>query len=522
MLRRHGQLVVGLMAIFDLLVVTAAWAIAYVIRFVFGSLQYGKPDSHARLEWENQHLYWVVFPLVALVCLAVFAGAKLYQPKRRRRFVFEFFEIVQAHVLLAVCLLAVLFMLYRPWVRYDAATQAEREQYRIARLERSGWTPPSRQVAATRPALHLATAGRNLSFSRTFMFMFLGASLGLMTIGRGLARRSMQALRSRGINTRSVAIFGAGRLGQTLLNKIRGSPWTGLLPKYFVEEDPNLIGREIRGLKVLGPLENTKAILAENPVDEVYVAMGHAQQGRLDDLLNDISDECQTIRMVPDTLSLLTLNCSASDIDGLVVVSLTESPIYGWKRLIKHALDRALAAVGMVILGLPMAIIALLVKWKGGKGPVFYKQTRCSLAGSNFAMLKFRTMVAEAEKDGPGWTVRDDPRVTKLGAFLRKTSLDELPQLINVLRGDMSLVGPRPERPEFIEKFRRSIPKYALRHSVKAGITGWAQVHGHRGDSSIKKRLQYDLHYVENWSLWLDFRILVLTILRGFVNRNAY
>jgi Undecaprenyl-phosphate glucose phosphotransferase len=409
-------------------------------------------------------------------------------------------------------------------VRYSAETQALREREHVGRLEKAGWRAPPPEVAATRPSVRLgvATAGRNLNFSRTFLLVFITASLGLMTLGRGAVRHLLQILRSRGINTRSIAIFGAGRLGQTLLNKIRGSPWTGLVARYFVEEDPNLIGHEVHGVKVFGPLAQTKQILEAHPVDEVYVAIGHAQQGRLGDVLNDISDACQTIRMVPDTLSLLTLNCSASDIDGLVIVSLTDSPIYGWRRLVKHALDRLLALVALTVLGIPMLVIAALVKLKGGPGPVFYKQTRCSLAGQSFSMLKFRTMSAAAETDGPGWTVRDDPRVTPIGRFLRKTSLDELPQLINVLRGDMSLVGPRPERPEFIEKFRRSIPKYALRHSVKAGITGWAQVHGHRGDTSIKKRLQYDLHYVENWSLWLDFRILVLTAVRGFVHRNAY
>jgi exopolysaccharide biosynthesis polyprenyl glycosylphosphotransferase len=216
------------------------------------------------------------------------------------------------------------------------------------------------------------------------------------------------------------------------------------------------------------------------------------------------------------------LSLTTTNLDGLPVIGLRESPHFGLNLVVKRAMDVVLSAFGLLVLSPLLALIAAAVRL-GSAGPVFYRQERCGLNGKPFDMLKFRTMRLDAEaQTGPVWAVKDDPRRTWLGSFLRRTSLDELPQLINVLRGDMSLVGPRPERPVFIHQFRQTIPNYMARHCVKAGITGWAQVHGWRGNTSLRKRLQYDLYYITHWTPWLDIRILWMTIFRGLLHRNAY
>jgi Undecaprenyl-phosphate glucose phosphotransferase len=220
--------------------------------------------------------------------------------------------------------------------------------------------------------------------------------------------------------------------------------------------------------------------------------------------------------------NLAAMTVGVSELDGLPIVSLREDPHGGADHVVKRAMDVAIASVALVVLAPLLLLIAALIKLTS-RGPVLYRQERASLGGEPFQMLKFRSMRVDAEhQTGPVWAAQDDPRRTKLGTFLRSTSLDELPQLFNVLKGDMSIVGPRPERPVFIEKFRRTIPHYMLRHRVKAGITGWAQVNGWRGNTSLRKRVQYDLHYISNWSPWLDLRIIVMTFFRGMIDRNAY
>jgi Undecaprenyl-phosphate glucose phosphotransferase len=239
-------------------------------------------------------------------------------------------------------------------------------------------------------------------------------------------------------------------------------------------------------------------------------------------VFDTLSQTLVDVRLIADIPALAGVNFTTTQFDGMPMIGLRESPHYGLNIVVKRVMDIALSLVALLILSPFMGLIALLVKWTS-PGPIFYSQERCGLNGHSFRMLKFRSMRADAEqKSGAVWAVQNDDRKTKLGNFLRKTSLDELPQLINVLLGDMSLVGPRPERPVFISKFTKTIPNYHARHAVKAGITGWAQVNGWRGNTSLRKRIQYDLYYITHWTPWLDIRILWLTIWHGFVNRNAY
>ena len=228
------------------------------------------------------------------------------------------------------------------------------------------------------------------------------------------------------------------------------------------------------------------------------------------------------IQVIPDIYEFATIRGGIEEFDGLPIISLQDSPLYGWNMVIKRAADIAFSIIAITLTAPLVVLIAITIKLTS-HGPVFYRQERMGLDGKIFQMLKFRSMWVDAEKEsGAVWAKEDDPRRTWLGAFLRKTSIDELPQFFNVLKGDMSIVGPRPERPVFIEEFRKNIPKYMLRHKMKAGITGWAQVNGWRGDTDLKKRIEYDLYYIENWSFWFDLKIMWLTIWKGLVNKNAY
>jgi len=335
---------------------------------------------------------------------------------------------------------------------------------------------------------------------------------------RGSARLVLRTIRRRGQNTRAVAVIGAGRLGQKLVHILRSQPWTGYTVSYFVCNER--AGRELLGVPVYGPTENIEEILDAHPVDAVLIALPQERTAQLTDVLNKLSNSMVDVNVIPDLLSYQFLRHEVQQIGSLPIVNLTHSPQTGWNATFKRVLDVAVSLAILLLISPLLLLIALLVKCTS-RGPVFYRQQRASLGGREFDIIKFRSMVVNAEAaTGAVWATKNDPRVTPIGRILRKTSLDELPQLLNVLRGDMSLVGPRPERPELIERFSRQIPRYAMRHHVKAGITGWAQVSGYRGMTSLRKRIQYDLDYISRWSVGFDVYILVLTIFRGFIHKQ--
>jgi Undecaprenyl-phosphate glucose phosphotransferase len=240
------------------------------------------------------------------------------------------------------------------------------------------------------------------------------------------------------------------------------------------------------------------------------------------ELLDSTSREIVDVKVVPDLLQVIALRARLEDLDGIPVININDVPLQGFNSITKRAIDVVMSSAGLLVLTIPLAFVALLVRLTS-KGPVFFQQERMGLDGKSFTIVKFRSMFDDAERHtGPVWAAAEDPRVTPLGKFLRRSNLDEMPQLWNVLRGDMSLVGPRPERPHFVEQFKHKIPQYMLRHKVKAGLTGWAQVHGWRGNTPLEKRIEYDLYYIENWSVSLDLKILWLTLLNGFFHKHAY
>ena len=278
----------------------------------------------------------------------------------------------------------------------------------------------------------------------------------------------------------------------------------------------------MEGIPVVGHYDDLPRILTENKIDDVILTLPSNASKDISELFATLQNETVNVQLVPDIPELFRLTSSIEDIDGLPIVSVSQGPLVGWAALQKQAIDVSVSLLSLLLLSPILILISLLIAFTSGR-PIFYSQERMGLDGKTFKMFKFRTMGKSAEEEtGPTWARPDDPRRTKIGTFLRKTSLDELPQLWNVLRGDMSIVGPRPERPIFINSFRKELPGYMLRHKVKSGMTGWAQINGWRGNTSINERLKYDIYYIDNWSLALDFKIMLLTFWRVIFDRNAY
>ena len=355
--------------------------------------------------------------------------------------------------------------------------------------------------------------------SRAAMLLFsLLTALGILT-ARRLSWFSIRYLRSCGFNQSLAIIVGTGRVARKTARALRHASWMGIRNLGFVEDQPN---HWTGDLDILGTTADLPQLIARYGIEHVFISLPLSRYHEARHVFDTLSQSLVEVRLVADVPNLAGLSLTTSNLDGLPVIGLRESPHFGLNVVVKRVMDIVLSLGALVLFSPLMAILALLVKLTS-PGPVFYRQERCGLNGRTFEMLKFRSMRIDAEQQtGAVWAQKDDPRRTPLGAFLRRTSLDELPQLINVLKGDMSLVGPRPERPVFIQQFSKTIPNYMARHCVKAGITGWAQVHGWRGNTSLRKRVQYDLYYITHWTPWLDLRIVWMTIFRGLFHRNAY
>ncbi len=363
---------------------------------------------------------------------------------------------------------------------------------------------------------------REFTYSRLVLGMFVVLDVVFVTIARITFWSVMARIWSSSRHRRRALVVGAGELGRMVAERLAQHRELGLDVVGFLDDDPGKAGAEVGGFPVLGNLEHLEEVAREQGVGLLYLALPLGSQHKTVRLLQRAEPLLLAVRVVPDLLQYYTLRSGVEDLDGIPVINLTQIPLAGWNTLVKRVFDLVLSTVAVLLLWPVMAVLALIVHFVDG-GPVFYRQRRMGLDGKSFTILKFRTMIPNAEEEtGPRFAVPNDPRTTRVGTWLRRTSLDELPQLINVLRGDMSLVGPRPERPEFVERFRQRYPEYMSRHRVRAGITGWAQVHDLRGQTSIRRRIAYDLYYIDNWSLALDFKIMWLTMLRFWRHRHAY
>ncbi len=467
MIRKSTRRIAALMLVSDVAATLAALASAYFLRFRAEIIPVtrGIPDVS---------LYNRLFPLMAVLWPAVYYFYGLYQVRRHRSRVEEGLAVLVATGL-ATLLLA-----------------------------------------------GLATFYRGFSYSRAVLVMFFALDVVFVFAGRTAIRRYLEEAWRHGVGVRHVLVVGAGRLGRAVVEKLHEHPEAGLRAIGFVDDAPEKAGTEYLGAPVLGTTAEAARIVEERGADTVFLALPLDAHRTMLAVLQEVGRTIADVRVVPDLLQYITFRAGVEDMDGLPVVHLTQVPLTGWMSLVKRALDVGLSGAALVILSPVYAAIAIAIRISD-RGPILYRQRRMGLDGRSFDILKFRSMVVDAEgQSGPTWTSPDDERRTRVGVFLRRWSLDELPQLVNVLRGEMSLVGPRPERPEFVREFKEKFPQYMLRHRVRAGITGWAQVHGWRGNTSLSKRIEYDLYYIENWSLALDFRILWMTLRHGLRHRNAY
>ena len=361
----------------------------------------------------------------------------------------------------------------------------------------------------------------NFNYHRSLLFYAWSFNIVLLTVVRSIHAQIQWQAQSKGIGDDRVLLIGAGEVGEMLLQKIMGNPKMGYQVVGMVSkrEAPIADGH----VPTLGGIADIPRIIEEFNVDEVIIGMPESSHQELVNIISLCEREKVGIRVFPDVFQIMASEVSIGDLGGMPLLTIRDVALQGWKLTLKRGLDVVLSGFALILTSPFLLLTALLVKLDSS-GPVFYVQERMGLDAKPFKMIKFRSMRLDAEEEGPGWTVEDDPRRTKLGTIMRRFNIDELPQLVNVFVGDMSLVGPRPERPVYVEQFRQSIPRYMDRHREKAGITGWAQVNGLRGDTSIVERTKYDLWYIENWSVALDIKIIIRTAVQTIVgtNKNAY
>lgn len=359
-------------------------------------------------------------------------------------------------------------------------------------------------------------------YSRWMLAYFYVINIVLEIIARNLIRWCLRKIRRKGFNLRHLIFVGYSGAAEAFIDRILVNPQWGYKISGILDDNKEP-GYTYKGIAVLGPTDELEKILENNRLDEIALTLALREYYKLKRIVAICEKSGVHTKFVPDYNDIIPTRPYTEDLLGLPVVNIRHVPLTNsFNMICKRAMDIVGAIVAIIIFSPVMLVTAVLVKTTS-KGPLIYKQERVGLHNQTFQMYKFRSMeVQSAKSEKRAWTVRDDPRVTKVGRVIRKTSIDELPQLFNILKGDMSLVGPRPERPFFVEKFREEIPRYMVKHQVRPGLTGWAQVNGYRGDTSIKKRIEYDLYYIENWTMGLDIKILFLTFFKGFVNKNAY
>jgi Undecaprenyl-phosphate glucose phosphotransferase len=482
MMRRYNRLLVAFYVLSDALIGIAAFALAYLLRFETWiadliPVTKGQPPFGQ---------YVNLLPYVGLLVPIAFHVQGLYRLRRGRTRVDDFFAVFVGTILTVV--FGIVATLY---VQAYFATPAARN----------------------RGAFEVSQAAWGI---------FIVLNVALTFASRELVREALERRWRAGIGLKRILIAGSGELGRLVADKILEHRELGYQIVGFVDDRAAGDHLGYRGLPLLGTTVEAAEIAAREGIDHLYVALPPEQHLQMLELIESTSRECVDVKVVPDLLQVIALRARLEDLDGVPVININDVPLQGFNSVVKRVLDIAISAAALTALAIPFSLIAALVKLTS-RGDVFYRQERMGLDGKPFMIYKFRSMYEDAEAvSGPVFASANDPRRTPLGKLLRRSNVDELPQLWNVLRGDMSIVGPRPERPLFVAQFKDKIPQYMLRHKVKAGITGWAQVNGWRGNTSIEKRIEYDLYYIENWSVRLDLKIMWLTVLRGFFHKHAY
>ena len=360
------------------------------------------------------------------------------------------------------------------------------------------------------------------NFSRKMIALFYAINICAEVLMRNFIRMALVNIRRKGMNLKHVILVGYSRATEEYIDRIKQNPQWGYLIRGVLDDNVEA-GTMYKGIKVIGRIENLMVILPQNRLDEIAITLGLNEYYKLEHIVSLCEKSGVHTKFIPDYNNIIPTKPYTEDLLGLPVINIRHVPLSNtFNMMVKRIVDIIGSVILVVLLSPLLLIISIMVKLTS-PGPLIFKQERVGLHNRHFSMYKFRSMEVQKESiEKTGWTVKNDPRITGFGKFIRKTSIDEFPQLFNVLKGDMSLVGPRPERPQFVEKFREEIPRYMVKHQVRPGMTGWAQVSGYRGDTSIKRRIEYDLYYIENWTFGFDIKILILTIFKGFINKNAY
>ncbi|HEX3107661.1 MAG TPA: undecaprenyl-phosphate glucose phosphotransferase [Thermoanaerobaculia bacterium] len=469
MIEQKHRALASVYLINDAVASTLAIFLAWVLRFRFEIIPVTKGQQQLTA-------YLELMPIIAIVFPLAFAVQGLYRMRTTRGRSEEWVGVVVGSIFATVVLSGVLL-----WVR---------------------------------------PGNPDVLYSRATLGIFMVCAVLFVITGRTLIRAIVERRHREGRGLDRVLIAGSGDLARAVMERMRAHhDELGFRIAGYLRNGEEA---SLDGLPCLGSIDDAEEIIEKNGIDHVFVALPHASSTAMMALLDRLTRVCVSIHVVPDLLQFMVLRARVEDIDGLPTINLSETPLEGWSRFLKRAFDLVVAMAALIVLSPLMLAVAIAI-WVEDRGPIFYRQVRMGLDGKPFEIVKFRSMRVGAEtQSGAVWAEKDDPRRTKIGRVIRAWSLDELPQLWNVLVGDMSVVGPRPERPQFVEQFRAEFPHYMLRHKVRAGMTGWAQVHGWRGNTSVRMRIEHDLYYIENWSLGLDVKILFMTLLHGLKHENAY
>lgn len=468
MIKDNQKVFNRLMVVIDVGITAASFVLAYGFKFYI--LNDG-PGIGVLPVGEYINLLPFVLPFYAVIYYA----CGVYAPKRTVRRRFEIFGIIKANTIGIVALIIALYMIIR-----------------------------------------------EINFSRSVIALFYIFNVGITSSFRLALRRGLRTIRRKGYNLKHILLVGYSRAAEEYIDRLTDNPQWGYVACGILD-DHIPAGTVYKGVKVLGRLGNLEVILPENKLDEIAISLSLQDYDHLEGIVATCEKSGVHTKFIPDYNSLIPSRPYTEDLMGLPVINIRHVPLtntLNW--WMKRMVDILVSLVGLVVAS-PVMIVSAIAVGCTSRGPVIFKQERIGLHNKPFRMYKFRTMeVQKPSAEKKGWTTKNDPRVTKVGKFLRKTSIDELPQLFNILMGDMSVVGPRPERPQFVEQFKEEIPRYMVKHQVRPGLTGWAQINGYRGDTSIKRRIEFDIFYIENWTMSFDIKIMFLTIFKGFINKNAY
>lgn len=465
MIKDNQKLLNKIHLLMDALVIITSYVLAWVIRFEIGEASGGVLPKES---------YFATLLVIVPGYLFLYSAFQLYTPKRTTRTRIEIFTLFKANTVGFLVYLAILYLMHQE------------------------------------------------DYSRSMMAIFYVLNMVMVSGYRIVLRDVLRSFRKKGYNLKHILLVGYSRAAEQYVERILQNPdWgyhiMGILDDHIAE------GVAFEGIQVIGEVNRLYEILPENSLDEIAITLSLSDYDRLEEIVSFCEKSGVHTKFIPDYNAVIPTKPYTEDLDGLPVINIRNVPLSsGWNQFLKRTMDIFGAMVACIIFSPIMLVCAVLIKITS-EGPILFKQERIGRHNKPFYMYKFRSMRLQTEEDEKkGWTVKDDPRVTGIGKFMRKTSLDELPQLFNILKGEMSLIGPRPERPQFVEKFKEEIPRYMVKHQVRPGMTGWAQVNGYRGDTSIRKRIDYDIYYIENWTIGLDIKILILTFVKGFINKNAY